>query len=101
MIDAANHSGILPRLFPDGSLVQHVADPQQRDDFVALSEQDALHLLFYDEQLHHQLNKRVALKDQVKLRGMLVIAQELRHAIAEDVYDFDVAKNAVMERNPL
>jgi hypothetical protein len=79
----------------------NVADPQHRDDFVALSEQDALHLLFYDEQLRHRLSKRVALRDQVKLRGMLVIAQDLRHAITEDVYDFDAAKDAVMERNPL
>ena len=58
-------------------------------------------MLFYDEQLRHQLSKSVALRDQLKLRGMLVIAQDLRHAIAENAYDFDAAKAAVMERNPL
>src|SRR5215211_6798380 len=79
----------------------NVADHQQRDDFAALSSQQELRLLFFDEQLRHQLSKRVALRDQVKLRGMLVIAQDLRHAIAENAYDFDAAKAAVMERNPL
>jgi hypothetical protein len=79
----------------------NVADPEQRDDFAALSNQQELHLLFYDEQLRHQLSKSVALRDQVKLRGMLVIAQDLRHAIADEAYDFDRAKAAVMEGNPL
>jgi hypothetical protein len=79
----------------------NVADPQQRDDFAALSSQQELPLLFYDEHLRHRLSKRVALRDQVKLRGMLVIAQDLRHAIPEDAYDFDRAKAMVMEHNPL
>jgi hypothetical protein len=79
----------------------NVADPQQRDDFAALSSQHELRLLFYDEQLRHQLSKRVALRDQVKLRGMLVIAQDLRHAIPEQAYDFDAAKAAVMEHTTL
>src|SRR5258708_5570398 len=41
----------------------NVEDPDQRADYAALADQEVLHVLFYDERLHHRLTKRVGGND--------------------------------------
>jgi hypothetical protein len=79
----------------------NVGDLQQREDFAALAEQRALPMLFYDDQLRHQLSKRVRLGDPQQIRTILAAAEGLRDAILETAFDFDRAKAAVMEATDL
>ena len=79
----------------------NVDDPQQRDDFAALAEQEHLILLFYDEELRHRLNKLVPNPRDEALPRILAQAQELRAAIPDDRFNFDAAKARVMEETRL
>ena len=79
----------------------NVGDEQQHADFAALTQQKALHLLFYDEQLAHRLSKTVSLREPDLLTQVLQKAEQLRAAIPQDRFDFDAAKKAVMEATHL
>ena len=76
----------------------NVGDPDQRTDYEALTRQDELVMLFYDQAVNHALSKRVRLTDQVGLLRALTTADRLLAAIPEDQRDFDTAKAAVMEQ---
>ena len=76
----------------------NVGDPDQRTDYEALTRQDELVMLFYDQAVNHALSKRVRLIDQVGLLRALTTADRLLVAIPEDQRDFDTAKAAVMEQ---
>lgn len=79
----------------------NVADEQQRADVATLSRQRELHLLFYDEHLSHRLSKAVRLRDQETLGRIVQQAERLAAAIPDERFDFDSAKQAVMEATRL
>lgn len=74
----------------------NVADPQQRADFVALANQEELHLLFYDESLSHRLTKGVRNFSKDAITLALSNADRLLARIPPDRFDFDKAKEDVM-----
>lgn len=76
----------------------NVGDPDLRADYEALSRQDELVLLFYNQAVTHALSKRVRLADQVGLFRLLTTANRLLSAIPERQRDFDVAKAEVMNQ---
>ncbi len=79
----------------------NVGDEQQRADFAALGAQDALFMLFYDQGLTHRLTKQVQLPQPQVVDQVLELADRLRAAIADDQFDFDRAKQAVMDNTTL
>jgi hypothetical protein len=79
----------------------NVAEEGQRTDYAALSDQEALPLLFYDESLTHQLTKLVPFHNQEDSAALLHTAQELLVMIPEGERDFDTAKAAVMQATQL
>src|SRR5215207_5703916 len=90
---------------PDRSLAFEsfvsVGDPDQRADYEALSRQDELVMLFYDQTLNHALSKRVRQADRPRLVQVLTTAERLLAAIPEDQRDFDLAKAEVMNQTNL
>jgi hypothetical protein len=90
---------------PDRSLAfetfVNVGDPDQRADYEALSRQDELVMLFYDQTLNHALSKRVRLADPPQLVQVLTTADRLLAAIPEAHRDFDTAKAEVMNQTNL
>src|SRR4051812_41347012 len=97
---------IVTRIYdrPDSSLgletFINVEDPDQRADYAALAEQESLHLLFYDEQLHHRLTKRIG-QNPDDIRNLLAQADWLLGTIRPERFDFDRAKADVMARTTL
>src|SRR5215212_2235785 len=79
----------------------NVGDPDQRADYEALSRQDELVLLFYDQSVNHALSKRVHLRDPLQLLRVLTTADRLLSAIPEAQRDFDTAKAEVMSQTNL
>jgi hypothetical protein len=79
----------------------NVGDPDQRADYEALSRQDELVMLFYDQTLNHALSKRVRLTDPPQLVQVLTTADRLLAAIPEDQRNFDRAKADVMAQSSL
>src|SRR5215210_5064558 len=79
----------------------NAGDPVQRADYEALSRQDELVLLFYDQAVTHALSKRVRLSDQLQLLRVLTTADRLLLAIPEAQRDFDTAKAEVMNQTKL
>jgi hypothetical protein len=79
----------------------NAGDPDQRADYQALSRQDELVLLFYDESLSHALSKRVRLTEQPRLLQVLTTADRLLAAIPEPQRNFDAAKADVMGQTGL
>ena len=79
----------------------NVGDAVQRADYEALSRQDELVMLFYDQAVKHALSKRVRLTDQVGLLKVLTTADRLLSAIPEAQRDFDTAKAEVMNQTNL
>jgi hypothetical protein len=75
----------------------NIAEPDQRADFAALADQEALLLLFYDEALRHRLSKRVPYPDRSDIPRILARADALRTAIAPWRLDFERAKAAVLK----
>jgi hypothetical protein len=73
----------------------------QRADYEALSGQDELVMLFYDQTLKHALSKRLRLTDQPRLLEVLTTADRLLLAIPEPQRDFDTAKAEVMHQTSL
>lgn len=75
----------------------NVGDESQRHDFAALATQDDLLLLFYDEELHLQLGKRVPNSAHDMLPEVLRRAEAFLASIPPDWVDFDRAKAHVMQ----
>src|SRR5215207_5143788 len=90
---------------PDRSLAfetfVNVGDPDQRSDYEALSRQDELVMLFYDQAVDHALSKRARLTDPLRLLRVLTTADRLLAAIPEAQRDFDTAKAEVMKNTTL
>jgi hypothetical protein len=74
----------------------NVGDPDQRDDYEALSRQDELVMLFYDQAVNHALSKRVRLTDRLRLLEVLSTADRLLAAIPVEQRNFDAAKTDVL-----
>lgn len=79
----------------------NVDDPAQGMDFLNLAALDELRFLFYDESLSHRLTKTVANRRPEDIVRIVSEALTLRFSIPEEQFNFDRAKAAVMERNPL
>jgi hypothetical protein len=79
----------------------NISDADQREDFAALAAQDRLLLLFYDEQLAHRLTKVVPYRDEGTVLTILLQAARLQARIPPERYDFDAAKQAVIEASEL
>jgi hypothetical protein len=75
----------------------NIQDEQQRSHFASLAQQDALILLFYDEQLAHRLTKVVPQSDPEQSAVVLATAERLLANIPREQFDFDRAKQAVMK----
>src|SRR5712691_5325633 len=76
----------------------NVEDPQQRADYQALSEQDTLLMLFYDETVTHRLTKEIKNVDADVIRQIVSKADELYAAIPKEAFNFDAAKAHVMAK---
>lgn len=79
----------------------NVGDMDQRADYAALSGQDELSLLFYDQLLVHALSKRVRLTERGRLLQILTTADRLLAAIPESQRDFNFAKAEVVKQTSL
>jgi hypothetical protein len=79
----------------------NVADPQQRADYEALSQQEQFALLFFDEQLRHRLTKRVDNSRQSEMAEILQSAEALYEATPRERFNFELAKEWVMGRTHL
>jgi hypothetical protein len=79
----------------------NVEDTQQRAEYAALSRQDHLLMLFYDEHLDHRLTKQVGQLDRERIADVLGHAVALLQAIPDEKFDFEAAKAGVMARTDL
>jgi hypothetical protein len=79
----------------------NVEDEQQRAEYAALSRQEHLLMLFYDERLDHRLTKQVGQLDGERIADVLSRAEALFQAIPEEQFDFEAAKAWVMARTDL
>ncbi len=79
----------------------NIEDEIQRSDFAALADQEALLLLFYDEQLAHRLTKVVPQSNPEQSAAVLGYAEQILATISKEEFDFDRAKQAVMEATDL
>jgi hypothetical protein len=70
----------------------NVEDPQQRSDYEALSQQDDVLLLFFDENHQHQLTKQVGGLDRRRMEEILQQADEFLRGIPEEQFSFEIAK---------
>ena len=76
----------------------NIADPGQRHDFAALSAQQELPLLFYDEMFQLRLSKRLPNRTRVTIPQILRQAESLLAAIPRTRLDFDRAKAELMRQ---
>ena len=79
----------------------NVADPSQREDFAALSDQENYLLLFYDERLRHGLSKLVPNSQDGSARQILAQAEAIRARIPPWRFDFNAAKRAILRSTKL
>jgi hypothetical protein len=79
----------------------NIEDENQRSDFAALAHQEALLLLFYDEQLAHRLTKVVPQSNPEQSAEVLAYAEQILATIPKWEFDFERAKQAVMEATGL
>ncbi len=79
----------------------NIEDPQQRADYSALSNQEHLYLLFYDEQIQYRLGKGVDNDARSDTPMILAQADAAVAAIPPGRFDFDLAKAAVMDKTKL
>jgi len=79
----------------------NIQDEDQRSTFAALVHQEALVLLFYDEQLAHRLTKVVPQSDAEQSAIVLAYAEQILATIPKEEFDFERAKQAVMEATDL
>ena len=74
----------------------NVGEEDQRSDYAALSEQDEILLLFYDQRHQHRLAKTVGNGSRAQIPWVLQGAEALLAAIPPGARDFDRAKADVM-----
>ena len=74
----------------------NVGEDDQRSDYAALSEQDEIPLLFYDQQHQHRLAKTVGNGSRHQIPQVLDAADELLAGIPPESRDFDRAKADVV-----
>lgn len=79
----------------------NVADPDQRADYAALADQDEILLLFLDENLAERLTKRISHPGRDVVPQIVTAADQLLGQIPPDQFDFERAKQAVMEATKL
>jgi hypothetical protein len=79
----------------------NIADENQRSTFAALAHQEAFFLLFYDEKLAHTLTKVVPQSTPEQAALVLGYADRLLTIIPKEDFDFEQAKQAVMEASSL
>jgi hypothetical protein len=79
----------------------NIADENQRSDFAALAHQEAFFLLFYDEKLTHTLTKVVPQSNPEQSAEVLGYADRLLAIIPKEDFDFERAKQAVIEATNL
>jgi hypothetical protein len=79
----------------------NITDEEQRTNYAALTTQEALPLLFFDEALTHRLTKVVPFHNQQDSATLLHTADRLLLLIPERERDFDAAKAAVMQATQL
>ena len=79
----------------------NIEDEDQRNDFAALAQQEAFLLLFYDEKLTHTLTKVVPQSNPEQAAEVLVYADRLLAIIPKEDFDFEQAKQAVIEATDL
>jgi hypothetical protein len=77
-------------------LFVNVADAQQRADFAALSSQEQLPMLFYNDALALQLTKVMPYMQQEQAAAILTAADEILGSMTGESFDFDAAKAEVM-----
>jgi hypothetical protein len=80
-----------------GSYV-NIDEPEQLGTALALLDQEAIPMFFYDEALAHTLTKVMPYSGQEDLAYLLEMAQGLWLQIPRDEYDFDAAKAALEAR---
>jgi hypothetical protein len=76
----------------------NIEDEHQRENFAALGQQEAFLLLFYDEQLTHRLTKVVPQSAPEETGVVLAYAEQILASIPKERFDFDQAKQEVMEK---
>src|SRR6266508_4192769 len=75
----------------------NIEDETQRSNFAALAQQEAVLLLFYDEELGHRLTKVVPQTNPEQSAVVLAYAEQILATIPQEEFDFERAKQAVME----
>lgn len=79
----------------------NIKNEEQRSNFAALAQQDRLILLFYDEQLAHRLTKVVPQSDPEQSAEVLAYAERVLATIPQEQFDFNLARQAVIEATDL
>jgi hypothetical protein len=79
----------------------NIEDENQRSDFAALAQQEVLFLLFYDEKLAHTLTKVVPQNTPEQAALVLGYAERILATIPKEQFDFERAKQAVMQATSL
>lgn len=79
----------------------NVADPQQRADYAALAQQEAITLLFLDETLQPRLTKQISHSSRAVVAPLLAAAERHQATIAVADFDFERAKQQVMATTQL
>lgn len=79
----------------------NIEDERQRAELATLAQQDSFTLLFYNEELAHQLSKVVQQPNGAELTEILSVAEEIYRSIPPEAYDFDLAKARVMQKHGL
>jgi len=79
----------------------NVEDEVQRADFASLGRQDRFLMLFYDEQLSHRLAKVVTHDQPEQTARVLTVAERFLATIPKEHFNFEKAKQEVMEATQL
>lgn len=79
----------------------NVEDPAQRADYAALRHSSTLLIVFYDDQVQHQLTKRVGGMHPDVIEEILRHTDQLLAAIPAHHRDFDLAKAHVLQGTQL
>ena len=79
----------------------NVRDEQQRNDFDTLAKQNEFLFLFYNENLQHQLSKRLNNPNGKQMSKILELADRRSSILSDATYNFDQAKARVMRNTKL
>ena len=79
----------------------NVADDAQHADYAALADQDEIALFFLDEQLQQRLTKRISHSGRDVVPQVLTAAEQLLARIPPEQFNFERAKQAIMEATRL